>query len=51
MRLNNDINNFYNSEINYKDIFEANYTVIKDIFVTENIFGVILGLQGESSNY
>ncbi len=47
MRLNNDINNFYNSEILFKDIYQEYYPIIKDIFVTENIIGVLLGRQGE----
>jgi hypothetical protein len=49
IRLNNDINNFYNSDIIYKDVFEDDYPTIKDVFVTENFVGVILGQKGEQS--
>jgi hypothetical protein len=43
MRLNNDINYFYNSDVIFKDIYQEDYPVIKDIFVTENFIGVVLG--------
>lgn len=51
MHLNNDIRNFYNSEIVFKDIYYRGFPVIKDIFVTDNILGVVLGLEFENSKF
>jgi hypothetical protein len=51
MHLNNDIRNFYNSEIVFKDIYYRGFPVIKDIFVTDNILGVLLGLEFENSKF